>query len=139
MRRRLALRLVCIAAGVAAQVHSPSRAEAADPAVEQCVAANEQSGPLKQAGKLREAKASLLRCAAPSCPRRGRNDCIAGATQLDAAIPTIVFVAQDAAGNDVGAVRVKMDGLPLSNGLDGTALEVDPGEHVFTFTASCSP
>ena len=49
------------------------------------------------------------------------------------ALPTIVFEAQDAAGADVGTVVVKMDGQLLAEQLTGAAIEVDPGEHVFTF------
>jgi hypothetical protein len=64
-----------------------------------------------------------------------RDDCIKGATQIDAALPTVVFEAVDAAGNDLSAVHVTMDGERLADRLTGTALEVDPGEHVFVFEA----
>jgi hypothetical protein len=121
---------------VACAVIAPrGSAFAADPTVAECVAANENAGPLQHSGKLREARASLLRCSSTSCPSVVRDDCIRTATQIDAAIPTIVFEAQDAAGNDVSAVRVTMDGEALADKLAGTALEVDPGEHVFAFQA----
>ena len=116
-----------------------SVAQAADPTLQECVAANEKSGPLRQAGKLREARANLLKCSAPTRPGVVRDDCIGGATKLEDAIPTIVFAAQDGAGNDLATVTVTMDGQPLTDRLGGGAIEVDPGEHVFTFTTSGLP
>jgi hypothetical protein len=125
-----------LSVAVACAVFAPrGSASAADPTVAECVSANESAGPLQHAGKLREARASLLRCSSASCPSVVRDDCIKTATQVDAAVPTIVFEAQDAAGNDVSAVRVTMDGEALADKLTGTALEVDPGEHVFVFQA----
>jgi hypothetical protein len=128
----LAFRLP-IALAVAFALVPAGTAFAADPTTEECVAANEKSGPLLHAGKLREARASLLHCSAASCPGVVRDDCIKGATQAEAAVPTIVFEAKDAAGNDLSDVRVTMDGEALAGQLTGTAIEVDPGEHVFAF------
>jgi hypothetical protein len=129
--RHLAISLSIAGTAVAAQ----GEAFAADPTTEECVAANEKAGPLQRSGKLREARANLLRCSAGSCPSVVRDDCIKSATQVDTAVPTIVFEAKDAAGNDVTAVRVTMDGEQLAEKLTGTALDVDPGEHVFAFDA----
>ena len=114
-------------------------ARAADPTKQECINANERSGPLRQSGKLRDARASLLRCSAASCPGVVRDDCVAGATRLEQAIPTIVFVAHDAAGNEISAVKVTIDGQPFAEKLDGAALESDPGEHVFAFTSGAGP
>jgi hypothetical protein len=111
-------------------------ARAADPTKQECIDANEKSGPLRQAGKLREARASLLRCSAASCPGVVRDDCIAGATRLEQAVPTIVFVAQDASGTEISAVKVTMDGQPFAEKLDGAAIEADSGEHVFGFATA---
>jgi hypothetical protein len=129
----LAFRRLPISFAVAFVLSAPGAALAAGPTTEECVAANEQSGPLAHAGKLREARANLLRCSAASCPSVVRDDCIKNATQIDAALPTIVFEARDASGNEVSDVRVAMDGEALADKLTGTAIEVDPGEHVFAF------
>jgi hypothetical protein len=113
---------------------APARpARAADPTMQECVSSNEQAGPLQRAGKLREARANMLRCSAASCPTVVRDDCIKAATQLDQAVPTVVFEVHDASGNETSAVRVSMDGRPLADALTGTAIDVDPGEHVFRF------
>jgi hypothetical protein len=114
----------------------PAPARAADPTTQECVSTNEQAGPLQQAGKLRQARANMRRCSAQSCPAVVRDDCIRAATQLDAAVPTIVFEAHDAAGNEISAVRVTMDGEEVASRLAGTVLDVDPGEHTFQFESA---
>jgi hypothetical protein len=114
-------------------------ARAASPTLAECVAANEQAGPLEQAGSLRAARASLMQCVAPSCPAVVRDDCAKRETQLAAAIPSVVFEAKDGAGNDLSAVIVTVDGAVLATELAGNALEVDPGEHTFRFEAAGLP
>jgi hypothetical protein len=46
-----------------------------------------------------------------------------------------VFAAKDTAGHDLSDVRVTMDGTPLLQKLDGSAIPVDPGVHHFVFEA----
>ncbi len=55
---------------------------------------------------------------------------------MNSAIPTVVFEVKDAIGNEVTAVNITMDGVPLVDHLDGSALELDPGNHAFTFEGS---
>jgi hypothetical protein len=64
-----------------------------------------------------------------------RQDCAQRLEELTHAIPTLVLEAKDAAGNDLGSVRVTMDGKAFADRLDGNAVSVDPGEHQFTFQA----
>jgi len=104
-----------------------------------CVQANEQASTLRSAGKLREARAQLRLCSAQGCPSAVRNDCLAGAAQADSDVPTVAFSVQDPSGNDLSAVKVSLDGQPLAEKLDGKALDVDPGEHVFRFEAVGQP
>ena len=56
-------------------------------------------------------------------------------TELERAAPTIVFAAKGPAGNTLRAVQITMDAARLADHLDGSALIVDPGEHVFTLVA----
>jgi hypothetical protein len=114
-------------------------ARADEPGMQECIAANEKSGPLQHRGMLREARAQLRLCATPSCPTLIRDDCVSGATRLDAAVPSVVFAAQDGSGNDLTAVVVTMDGQVLADTLDGKAVEVDPGEHAFRFETPGQP
>jgi hypothetical protein len=65
-----------------------------------------------------------------------RADCTRRLDELEAAAPTIAFEIKDASGADVTtAVRVTLDGQPLSDRLTGQAMPVDPGEHTFIFEA----
>ncbi len=109
-------------------------ARAADPTKQECVAANDAAQDLRQSGKLRLAREKLAVCAATSCPGVVRDDCTQRLAEVDSAMPHIVFAAKDAAGNDLGDVKVTIDGAPLADKLDGSSLRVDPGPHVFVFT-----
>jgi hypothetical protein len=124
------LLFVCMLAGVAALAR-PARA--ADPTTAQCLAASESSLTLRNQHKLRDARAQLLICSAASCPADVRNECTRRVPDINAALPTIVFAAQDAAGNDLVGVKVTADGQVIAERLDGSALAIDPGAHSFTF------
>jgi hypothetical protein len=110
-----------------------SSAGAAKPTKQECAAANESAQDLRRAGKLRDARAHLAVCTAASCPGPIREDCAQRLKEVEAAIPTVVLVASDSAGNDLSAVRVTMDGDVLLDKLGGAAIAVDPGEHRFVF------
>lgn len=113
-------------------------ANAAPPTKQQCIAANEDADKLKKKGSLRAARASLLTCANVACPRMVRDDCNARIAELDTAIPTITFTAKNG-DKDTTEVSVTMDGEPLAKEVDGKPINVDPGEHSFTYTLAGSP
>jgi hypothetical protein len=117
----------------------PGPARAVDQVAAACIRANEQAGPLRRAGKLRDARDQLRLCSAATCPVAVRKDCVTGAAQADADVPTVVFSVQDPDGNDLSAVTVRLDGQSLADKLDGKALDVDPGEHVFRFESAGHP
>jgi hypothetical protein len=104
-----------------------------------CGAASESARVLQTRGQLRAARAQLFVCAAASCPDDLRTECLRRGGELDVAMPTIVFGAADASGREVVPVAVKMDGEPLTQRLDGTALSIDPGRHTFSFEAPGQP
>jgi hypothetical protein len=110
-------------------------AAAAEPTKQDCVTASESAQDLRRAGKLREARAAFAVCTAASCPSIVREDCAHRLKEVEASLPTVVFSAKDAGGRDLSTVRVVMDGEPLLNKLDGTAIAVDPGEHHLVFEA----
>ena len=112
---------------------------AGDPTMADCLTANETAIKLRSEHHLREARAQLLVCAALTCPGEVRAECERRVVQVNAAIPTIVFEVKDAAGNDLSAVTVTMDGKPLAERLDGTAISLDPGEHAFHFETAGYP
>jgi hypothetical protein len=107
--------------------------------MEQCVEANETAQALRQDGKVRAARVQLLICLAKSCPGPVRDDCAERMKEVERAAPTIVFVAKGPAGNSLRGVQITMDGARLADHLDGSALVVDPGEHVFALVADGYP
>ena len=114
-------------------------ARAADPTTADCLSASENSLTLGSEHQLRAARAQLLVCAAASCPADVRKECTSRVADVNAAMPTIIFEARDAAGNDVSAVRVTMDGQRLAARLEGAPFSIDPGEHAFSFEMDGQP
>jgi len=110
-------------------------ARAAGPSLEQCVAANESAQDAQRAGKLRDARALLTTCVAAECPAVLRQDCAQRLEGISRTMPTVVFVVTDAAGNDLADVTVHADDVVLTERLGGTAIEIDPGQHVLAFEA----
>jgi hypothetical protein len=130
--------VVCVAT-VALRILSAADAHADDPTTADCLSANEHSIQLRADHKLRDARAQLLICAAASCPADIRNACMQRVAKVNDAIPTVVFEVKDANDNELTAVTVTMDGQPLVARLEGTAISLDPGEHVFGFEAAEQP
>jgi hypothetical protein len=116
-----------------------SHAFGADPTTADCLVSNDRSIALRNQHQLRAARAELLVCAAPTCPGDIRAECVRRVAEVNAQMPTIVFEVRDTEGNDLSAVSVTMDGQPLVDRIEGTALSIDPGEHDFVFTAANLP
>jgi hypothetical protein len=140
MNRKLRIQTaVLVGASLSLTALLASQASAADPTTADCLSANEKSTTERNQHHLRAARSELLICAAMSCPTDVRTECARRVDEVNAAIPTIAFEAKDASGNDMSAVKVTLDGQPLTERLEGTAISIDPGEHVFTFEASGLP
>jgi hypothetical protein len=136
LNRRAALTTLILLTVVVA---APRSASAANPTMSECLSANENAIKLRGEHKLRQARDQALVCAASSCPGEVRETCQSRVRDLNAAVPTIVFLAKDGAGQDIVAVKVSMDGEPMGDRLDGTAMAVDPGQHRFTFEVAGQP
>jgi hypothetical protein len=135
--KRTKVRLLAACGGVAlAFVAQLARADMSKAA---CAKANADGQALQLEGKLSAARGLLVSCGDPSCPAIVRDDCAQRLNELERLQPTIIFDVKDGAGSDVSAVSVTVDGQPLADKLGGLALEVDPGEHTFTFTATGHP
>jgi hypothetical protein len=132
-----------VAAAVAISVCASSRGARADEAAplsrDACIDANTKAQELRRDGKLFEARTALNTCANRACPGMVRDDCTRRLDELERTQPTIVFSVKDAAGTDVSAVRVSVDGRKLADRLDGKALAVDPGTHRFSFEWAGQP
>jgi hypothetical protein len=130
-RRRWPAAIACVlAAGVA-------HAQAGEK--EQCAVAAEEAQALRDAGKLIDARARLVRCAQSACPAFVRNDCAGWLARSDDELPTVVVRARDEEGRDLVDVRVFVDGKPALTQLDGRALPLDPGKHVLRYEAEGLP
>ncbi len=107
-------------------------AYAAPPTKQQCIAANEAEQYLREANKLHEARDKLLLCVSDACPGPIREDCAQRLDEIAKAMPSVVFEVKDSAGNAVPGVMMSVAG---EGDIAGTAVELDPGEHTFTFEA----
>ncbi len=125
--------LLLVALAVVTLLLSPSTARA-DMTKVQCIDANTKGQDLRRDGRFSAAREQLRICATPSCPAILSDDCAKRLDELDREQPTIIFDAKDGSGRDLSLVNVTVDGAPLAEKLEGTALPVDPGEHVFVFT-----
>ncbi len=135
-KARLALHALALTVAMGA-IARPALAEG--PTMAECLAANESAIKLRSDHKLKQAREQTIVCAAPTCPVEVRDACQARFKILDAAVASLVFEVKDPAGNNLTAVAVTMDGQPFADHLDGTAVLVDPGDHVFAFTAPGQP
>lgn len=119
MRRLLALSLFAVA-----------RTASADSV---CITSFEHAQELRQAGKLRDARAELRACAKPDCPAFVQRDCSTWATEVERDLPSLIVATRDAGGQDVVA-QLQLDGADVPTSALGD-LRVDPGEHDVRATA----
>lgn len=106
---------------------------AADITKAQCVDANTYGQTLRREGKLTAAKGQFQICNDAKCPEIVRTDCTQRMEEVETAFPSIVFDVKDAAGGDISAVKVMIDGQLVAEKIDGLPLRVDPGSHEFKF------
>jgi hypothetical protein len=111
----------------------------ATPNTDQCIDADTQAQDRRRDGKLLSARAALQVCIDPACPRLVREDCTQRLNEVTNAVPSLIFSAKDETGRALSAVAVTIDGKPWVDHLDGSPLEVDPGEHTFGFQAAGLP
>jgi hypothetical protein len=110
-------------------------------AMQACVSGYDEGQRLKASGELRRAREQLRICATAPCPAPMIADCAHWLTEVEGLMPSVVFRATDAqkGGREVLDVRVLFDGAPLAERLNGRAIDVDPGEHVFRFEPESGP
>jgi hypothetical protein len=118
-----------------------ARSAAADkpvPTKEQCIAASESGQDLRHAGKLHDARAEFAICVTEGCPGPIREDCAQRLDEIAKAMPSVVFEVMDSAGKDAQGVAIAADGQTVADAgyAGGTTVELDPGEHTFTFEAT---
>jgi hypothetical protein len=136
LHSQAATRLLALAGALLIAQHGTVLAE---PTTSDCLNANDRSIALRNQHQLRASRSQLLICATPSCPQEIREECVRRVAEVNAQLPTIVFEVRDLHGNDLSAVMVALDGRPWVDRLDGTALQIDPGEHQFVFKTLDGP
>jgi len=104
-----------------------------------CTDAYVQGQHLMRSAHLLDAEAALLLCARDPCPMALRPECSQWLAEIQRTLPSVVIAAKSASGDDVRDGRVLLDGKPFIATLDGTAKDVDPGDHVFRFEATGQP
>jgi hypothetical protein len=110
----------------------PARAWA-DDAMSACITSSEQGLELRKQEKLLDARKTLAACATTKCPDEIRSVCEQRITEINAAIPTVIFDVTDAAGAPQTAVKVTVDGISAAIQFTGRGMPFDPGLHTFRF------
>jgi hypothetical protein len=118
------MRTALVVAALLASAHVARADETAD-----CSAAYQNAQRQKMAGRFREARAELLVCAKPSCPKFIATDCTGWLAEVEQQLPAIVFAALDENGRDIPKAEVRVDGELVVDATDGLPHPFDPGEH----------
>lgn len=100
-----------------------------------CAEAYEKAQEERKAGRITAAIASLTKCAARGCPTFVSKDCLQWLSDAEKAQPRVVFAVRRE-GADLTSVEITMDGSVLTRSVDGKAIPLDPGFHVFRFRAA---
>jgi hypothetical protein len=107
---------------------------------EVCFASSGTGQQLRKDGKLVESRAQFELCARSNCPSIVTRNCTQWLSEVSAILPSVTLNATDASGRELIDVSVMLDGKPLVAKIDGKAVSVNPGVHVFTFqTAGVAP
>lgn len=111
----------------------PVRA-AADERKRMCAHAYEQAQRARLRGALLDARRHLLTCGGRECPDVMHADCARWLTEVETALPSVVFHVEGEGGAELRGVRIEIDGgTPIT--LGARALTLDPGEHEVRFLA----
>jgi len=125
LSRVLALLVLCCGA--------PANAAEPEPvAPEACIDGYEKSQEFRDDHRLIEARVALSACIRPGCPQALQRQCSRWLEDVERAQPSVVLQAT-VNGEDARQIDVELDGLPLSQSLDGKSLAIDPGPHTFRF------
>ncbi len=100
-----------------------------------CITAYEQTQTLRKDGKPLASRAQAALCSRESCPALLTKDCTKWLAELDAVIPTVILDPRTPGGAVRADTRVKVDGAPLNEKIDGKTVALEPGAHTFVFEA----
>jgi hypothetical protein len=104
----------------------------ADPKM--CIHSHSTGQRESKAGHLRLASQLFTSCGSDeTCPDQLRKECTEFLQEVTRTIPTVVFSALDENGHDLASVRVYSGDELLADGIDGRAVEIDPGKYHLRF------
>jgi hypothetical protein len=98
-----------------------------------CSASYQKAQRERMEGQFRAARAELLACAKPSCPKFISSDCTGWLAEVEQQLPTIVLAAFDDSGKDLVGAELRVDGEIVPN--DGVPHAFDPGTHTIELRA----
>jgi hypothetical protein len=131
VRRRTAVSLA-LAPGLFCLLCASSRPAAAD--AKACIRAHSTGQRESKAGHLRLASQLFTSCGSDeTCPDQLRKECAEFLESVRKTIPTVIFSVLDETGGDVSSVKVLSGDDSLAEGLDGRAMEIDPGKYHLRF------
>jgi hypothetical protein len=127
--RRLALCALAVSLGASVEAQG---APNAPPTKTQCFASHGKAQELRLDSKLIEARSELRVCADTSCPAPLQGECANWLVETQQGIPTVVLLVESDTGDAVN-VKVTVDGEVLTEKIDQTVYEFNPGAHSFKF------
>ncbi len=87
-----------------------------------------------KAGHLRLATQLFTQCGSDeSCPNQLRQECAELLQTVQQTVPTVIFSVLDEKTNDISAVKIFSTDELIADGIDGRAIQIDPGKHRFRF------
>jgi hypothetical protein len=107
----------------------------AAPNKQACVTAYEETQIAMRRSRLRHAREALQTCLNEACPAVLRSDCAGWLKEVEARTPSVV-VESTSGGSHVTDARLFVDGELHPSGIDGKAMELEPGTHSFRVEAS---
>jgi hypothetical protein len=102
----------------------------------QCAAAAEVGQRLTKAHKLVAAREQLLVCSSKDCPDVISQDCTQWLGEVERTVASVILKPVDETGRRLDNVHVTENGVVVAEHTGESAVEVDPGAHVFKFERS---
>lgn len=133
--RKLHRRTAAVLFGILLTLSGP--ALAAEPSVEECLAASDASIELETRERLLDARSALRTCAELACPREIREECARRIELVDERIPSVLIEVRDSSGRPHPNPSVVVDGVPVV--LAESGVELDPGAHTLTAGTGMPP
>lgn len=99
-----------------------------------CVTSHATGQREARAGHLRLATQLFTKCGSDeSCPSQLRQECAEFLQSVQLTVPSVIFSVVDEKNNDISAAKVYSTDELIADGLDGRAIQIDPGKHRLRF------